>query len=45
LSVASVAPTPTALAGPYCFSGGSMSVTLNHIVQGGTNRTVTLTTS
>jgi hypothetical protein len=45
LPVASVAPTPTALGGPYCFAGGSLNVTLNHIVQGGTNRTVTLTTA
>jgi hypothetical protein len=45
LPVQTVFPTATALPGAYCVESGSMNVTLNHIVQGGTNRTVTLTTS
>jgi hypothetical protein len=40
-----VSPTSDALGGGICGATATFGVTLQHIVQGGTNRTITLGTS
>ena len=45
VDVSQVTPTSDAITVPGCAGTGTLSLTLNHIVQGGTNKTLTVTTS